>query len=134
MITCQSVNKSIKVARVYSVSSVLVGKGFGCKCRIRNTGTKRNNLIPVRWTRCFRRATTCFLSLIYQSFVFDKEIIDGHSPTVIVIIPLSSFIHEQLTSDVFNLKAAELTLQDDVLKKCERRQDGGCLDVSRRMC
>ena len=55
-------------------------------------------------------------SLIYQSFVFGKEIIDGHSPAVIVVIPLRSIVQEQLTSNEFNLKAVELSLQDDVLK------------------
>ena len=55
-------------------------------------------------------------SLIYQSFVFSKEIIHGHSPSVIVVIPLRSIVQEQLTSNEFNLKAVELSLQDDVLK------------------
>ena len=55
-------------------------------------------------------------SLIYQSFVFGKEIIDGHSPSVIVVIPLRSIVQEQLASNEFNLQAVELSLQDDVLK------------------
>ena len=63
-------------------------------------------------------------SLIYQSFVFGKDIIDGHSPKVIVI-PLGSIVQEQLTSNEFNLKAVELTLQDDVLKNV----NGGKVEV-----
>ena len=55
-------------------------------------------------------------SLIYQSFVLDKEIIDGHLPRVIVVIPLRSIVLEQLTNNALNLKATELTLQNDVLK------------------
>ena len=55
-------------------------------------------------------------SLIYQSFVFGKEIIDGHSPAVIVVILLRSIVQEQLSSNDFNLKAVEVSLQDDVLK------------------
>ena len=55
-------------------------------------------------------------SLIYQSFVFAKEIMDGHSPTIIVIIPLRSIIQEQLKCNEFCLKALELTLNDEVLK------------------
>ena len=51
-----------------------------------------------------------------------KEIIDGHSPSVIVVIPLRSIVQEQLASNEFNLKAVELSLQHDVLKtvsECE---------------
>ena len=59
-------------------------------------------------------------SLIYQSFVFGKEIIDGHSPSIIFVIPLRSIVQEQLTSNEFNLKAVELTLQDDVPKNVSK--------------
>ena len=57
-------------------------------------------------------------SLIYQSFVFAKEIMDlpGHSPTIIVIIPLRSIVQEQLKCNEFCLKALELTLNYEVLK------------------
>ena len=51
-------------------------------------------------------------SLIYQSFVFGKEITDGHSLAVIVVILLRSIVQEQLTSSEFNLKAVELILQE----------------------
>ena len=54
--------------------------------------------------------------LIYQSFVFGKEIIDGHLPTVIIVTLLCSIIQVHLKSNKDNLKAVELTLQDDVLK------------------
>ena len=63
-----------------------------------------------------------------QSFVFGKEIIHGHSPTVIVVILLYSIVRVQLTSNEFNLKAAEFTRW--CTKKCEWRPDGGCLHVS----
>ena len=66
-------------------------------------------------------------SLIYQSFVFGKEIIDGHSPAVIVVIPLRSIVQEQLSSNDFNLKAVELSLQADVLKNVS---EGGVENVS----
>ena len=64
-------------------------------------------------------------SLIYQSFVFAREILDGHSPSIIVVIPLRSIVQEQLTSNEFELKAVELTLQDDVLKSVQE----GAVDV-----
>ena len=44
-------------------------------------------------------------SLIYQSFVFAKEIIDGHSSTITVIIPLGSIVQEQLKCNEFCLGA-----------------------------
>ena len=72
-------------------------------------------------------------SLIYQSFVFAREILDGHSPSIIVVIPLRSIVQEQLTSNEFELKAVELILQDDVLKSVQE----GAVDVAtllRRMC
>ena len=37
-------------------------------------------------------------SLIYQSFFLAKEIMDGHSPMIIVVIPLRSIVQEQLKS------------------------------------
>ena len=43
-------------------------------------------------------------SLIYQSFVFGKEIIDGHSPAAIVVIPLRSIVQEQLQAMSLTLK------------------------------
>ena len=47
-------------------------------------------------------------SLIYQSFVFAREILtDGHSPSIIVVIPLRSIVQEQLTSNEFELKAVD---------------------------
>ena len=54
-------------------------------------------------------------SLIYHSFVFAKKIINGHSPTIIVIIPLRSIIQEQLKCNEFCLKALELTLNKKLL-------------------
>ena len=33
-------------------------------------------------------------SLIYQSFVFAREILDGLSPSIIVVIPLRSIVQE----------------------------------------
>ena len=70
-------------------------------------------------------------SLIYQSFVFVREILYGRAPTIIVVIPLRSIVQEQLASNKFNIKAVELTLQEDVLKKSQRRQCGGGLQVSK---
>ena len=43
-------------------------------------------------------------SLIYQSFVFGKEIIGGHSPAAIVVIPLRSIVQEQLQAMSLTLK------------------------------
>ena len=47
--------------------------------------TKRSTNIPFQWKGRFCRTTAGFgKSLIYQSFVFGKEIIDGHSPAAII--------------------------------------------------
>ena len=43
-------------------------------------------------------------SLVYQSFVFGKEIIDGHLPAAIVVIPLRSIVQEQLQAMSLTLK------------------------------
>ena len=66
----------------------------------------------------FAELLTGFGTKVYlpKLFVFGQEIIDRHLPIVIVVIPLRSIVQEQLTSIDFNLKAFELTLQDDVLK------------------
>ena len=57
--------------------------------------------------------------------MFAREILDGLSPSIIVVIPLRSIVQEQLTSNEFELKAVELTLQDDVLKSVQE----GAVDV-----
>ena len=43
-------------------------------------------------------------SLIYQSFVFGKEIIDGHSPAANVVILLRSIVQEQPQAMSLTLK------------------------------
>ena len=51
-------------------------------------------------------------SLIYESYAFTRNVRDGR-PLILVIIHLRSIVQEQF---MFELKAVELTLQDDVLK------------------
>ena len=55
-------------------------------------------------------------SLIYQGYAFVRNILDGRPPIILVIIPIRSIVQEQLKNNEFELKAAELTLQDDFLK------------------
>ena len=68
-------------------------------------GTKRSNNIPFQCKDVFVVLPTGFgKSLIYQSFVFGKEIIDGHSPAAIVVILLHSIVEEQLQAMSLTLK------------------------------
>ena len=68
-------------------------------------GTKRSNNIPFQWKDVFVVLPTGFgKSLIYQSFVFGQEIIDGHSPAAIVVILLHSIVEEQLQAMSSTLK------------------------------
>ncbi|XP_068742255.1 uncharacterized protein [Montipora capricornis] len=55
-------------------------------------------------------------SLIYQSYAFARNVLDGRPPIILVITPLRSIVQEQLKNNEFELKAAELTLQDDFSK------------------
>ena len=48
-------------------------------------------------------------SLIYQSYAFARNVLDGRPP-ILVIIPLRSIVQEQLRSNEFELEAVELTL------------------------
>ena len=56
-------------------------------------------------------------SLIYQLFVLAKSRMPTTSsrPTIIVICPLKSIIEEQITSNEFNLSAAELRFDSDTI-------------------
>ena len=54
-------------------------------------------------------------SLIYESYAFARNVRDGRPP-ILVIIPLRSIGQEQFMSNEFELKAVELTLQDDILQ------------------
>ena len=56
-------------------------------------------------------------SLIYQLFVLAKSQMPTTSswPTIIVICPLKSIIEEQITSNEFNLSAAELRFDSDTI-------------------
>ena len=56
-------------------------------------------------------------SLIYQLFVLAKSRMPTTSsrPTIIVIYPLKSIIEEQITSNEFNLSAAELRFDSDTI-------------------
>ena len=53
-------------------------------------------------------------SLIYQSYAFARNVLNGCPPIILVIIPLRSIVQEQLKNNEFELKAAELTLQDNL--------------------
>ena len=89
-------------------------------------------LLPLNGKDVFALLPTGFgKSLTYQSFVFVREILYGHAPTIILVIPLRSIVQGQLASNKFNIKAVELTLQEDVLKKSQRRRCGGGLQVSK---
>ena len=48
-----------------------------------------------------------------KALFFAREVLDGHSPSIIVVIPLRSIVS---ASNGFNIKAVELTRQEDVLK------------------
>ena len=56
-------------------------------------------------------------SLIYQLFVLAKSRMPTTSsrPTIIVLCPLKSIIEEQITSNEFNLSAAELRFDSDTI-------------------
>ena len=45
-----------------------------------------------------------------------RNILDGLPPIILFIIPLRRIVQEQVRSNEFELKAVELTLQQDVFK------------------
>ena len=57
-------------------------------------------------------------SLIYQSYCVTKNVIDGVAPAVIVVVPLRSIAEEQVRSNEFGLKAAQLSLNEEKNRSC----------------
>lgn len=55
-------------------------------------------------------------SLIYQSYSIAKSVIDGASPAVIVVVPLRSIAEEQVRNNEFDLKAVQLSLDEEKLR------------------
>lgn len=55
-------------------------------------------------------------SMIYQSFVIEKDSRDSSSCCVLVIVPLKSIIDEQVKSNDFGLKAVAYENKDSLLK------------------
>ena len=55
-------------------------------------------------------------SLIYQSYFLAKSAIDGAMPAVIVVVLLRSIATDQVKTDEFDLKAAQLSLDQQKLQ------------------
>ena len=74
-------------------------------------------------------------SLIYQSYCVAKNAIDSVMPAVIVVVPLRSIAEEQVRNDEFDLKPAQLPLDQQKLQAVasgEEVLDDRFLDVLKK--
>ena len=101
-------NISVKNGRLRGSSIVgLQGKAKQDNSQAR---TKRSYNIPFKWKMPYYQLVLVKV-LFTKAFVFGKEIINGHLPAVIVVIPLGSNVQASLQAMSLAVKK---TLQDDV--------------------